>query len=110
LGDPAARHLRRTRVDRCLVEAMPILPDAERASILMNLVGCAFSDGALSGGEADERHLVGRVQRPFGICDERSLPALKPIRLWNGIEFFEIWAIPRNLRGLPRALIRPIVA
>lgn len=72
LLDQAVRIARTKPIDQFLTEATPLLSDAQRMSILLNLVDSAMSDGQA---EPEEQALIGRIQTAFGITDERFSPS-----------------------------------
>ncbi len=106
LLDQAVRIARTKPLDQFLAEVTPILTDAQRMCILLNLVDSAMSDGEAEGEEQD---LVVKFQRAFGITDERFVPFFEALHVKNDRSVFLDPQHPHNrdgyvveIRGLER--------
>ncbi|BBE72212.1 TerB family tellurite resistance protein [Oharaeibacter diazotrophicus] len=96
LLDQAVRIARTKPIDQFLAEATPLLTDAQRMSILLNLVDSAMSDGEA---EPEEQELIGRVQAAFGIPDERFAPFFDVLMAKNDRTIFVDERHPHNAPG-----------
>ncbi len=96
LLDQAMRIARTKPLDQFLAEVTPILTDAQRMCILLNLVDSAMSDGEAEG---EEQELVGRFQRAFGITDERFVPFFEALHAKNDRTVFLDPSHPHNRDG-----------
>lgn len=93
LLDQAVRIARTRPIDQFLAEAVPLLSDAQRVSILLNLVDSAMSDGEA---EREEQELIGRIQHAFGITDERFAPFFDVLMAKNDRSIFVDESHPHN--------------
>jgi uncharacterized tellurite resistance protein B-like protein len=96
LLDQAVRIARSKPLDRFLEEVTPLLTDAQRMCILLNLVDSAMSDGEA---EREEQELVARFQRAFGIPDERFVPFFEALHIKNDRSVFLNPEHPHNRDG-----------
>jgi len=96
LLDQAVRIARTKPVDQFLAEVTPMLTDAQRMCILLNLVDSAMSDGQAEGEEQD---LVAKFQRAFGISDERFVPFFEALHVKNDRTVFLNPGHPHNQNG-----------
>jgi uncharacterized membrane protein YebE (DUF533 family) len=96
LLDQAIRIARTKPVDQFLAEVTPMLTDAQRMCILLNLVDSAMSDGEAEGEEQD---LVAKFQRAFGISDERFVPFFEALHAKNDRSVFLNPDHPHNRDG-----------
>jgi len=96
LLDQAVRIARTKPVDQFLAEVTPMLTDAQRMCILLNLVDSAMSDGEAEGEEQD---LVAKFQRAFGIPDERFVPFFEALHAKNDRSVFIDPSHPHNRDG-----------
>lgn len=96
LLDQAVRIARTKPLDAFLAEATPLLTDAQRMSILLNLVDSAMADGEA---EPEEQELIGRVQAAFGISDERFSPFFDVLMAKNDRSIFVDESHPHNAPG-----------
>jgi|SRR3954453_15140969 hypothetical protein len=76
----AVQYVRTHKSDDFLTEAAPILTERQRMAILLNMVDSALAD---SRAEPEERKLLEKFQRAFGISDERFRPYFEVILLKN---------------------------
>ncbi len=93
LLDQAVRIARTRPIDQFLVDTTPMLSDAQRMSILLNLVDSAMSDGEA---EPEEQQLIGRIQAAFGISDERFAPFFDVLMAKNDRTIFVDERHPHN--------------
>lgn len=93
LLDQAVRIARTKPIDQFLSEVTPILSDAQKMSILLNLVDSAMADGEA---EVEEQQLIGRVQQAFGISDERFAPFFDVLMVKNDRSVFVDESHPHN--------------
>ena len=93
LLDQAVRIARTRPIDQFLAEATPLLSDAQRMSILLNLVDSAMSDGEA---EPEEQQLIGRIQAAFGISDDRFSPFFDVLMAKNDRTIFVDESHPHN--------------
>jgi uncharacterized tellurite resistance protein B-like protein len=96
LLDSAMRYVRSNRPDKFLAEATPLLTDAQRMCILMNMVDSALSDGQP---EPEEQALIGQFQSAFGITDDRFKPFFDVIVLKHDRSIFLNQSHPMNAPG-----------
>jgi len=101
LLDQAIRTVRTKPLDQFLQEVTPILTDAQRVCILMNLVDSALADGQP---EREEQELIGKFQRSFGISDERFRPFFEAICMKNDRSVFIDQNHPHNRPGFQVSL------
>ncbi len=96
LLENAQRYIRKNRPDAFLREATPMLSDAQKICILMNLVDSALSDGQP---EREEQELISQFQVAFGISDERFAPFFQAIMIKNDRAVFMNQNHPSNAPG-----------
>lgn len=96
LIDRAIRIARTTPLDTFLAEAAPILSDAQKICILINLADSSFTDGAP---ESEEEILFGRFLAAFGIAEERFRPFFQVIAIKNDRRVFTDPGHPSNAPG-----------
>jgi uncharacterized tellurite resistance protein B-like protein len=96
LLDQAIRIARTKPLDAFLAETVPLLTDAQRMCILLNLVDSAMSDGQAEG---EEQEIVARFQRAFGIPDERFVPFFEALYAKNDRSVFLNLEHPHNRDG-----------
>jgi uncharacterized tellurite resistance protein B-like protein len=92
----AQEYVRRNPVDTFVTEATPILSDAQRICILINLIDMSFADGQP---EPEEQALFTKIQRGFGISDERFRPFFEVIMIKNDRTVFVNQSHPSNAPG-----------
>jgi uncharacterized tellurite resistance protein B-like protein len=93
LLDQAVRTARSKPIEQFLAEATPLLTDAQRMCILLNLIDSAMSDGEA---EPEEQHLIGKIQQSFGITDERFAPFFDVLMAKNDRTIFVDADHPHN--------------
>jgi uncharacterized tellurite resistance protein B-like protein len=92
----AQDYIRRNSVDTFVSEATPLLTDAQRICILINLVDMSFADGQP---EPEEQAVFAKIQRGFGISDERFRPFFEVIMIKNDRTVFVNQSHPANSPG-----------
>ncbi|NTV66020.1 MAG: TerB family tellurite resistance protein [Oscillochloris sp.] len=92
----AQDYVRRNSIDAFVSEATPLLTDAQRICILINLVDMSFADGTP---EREEQEFFAKVQRGFGISDERFRPFFEVIMIKNDRTVFLNQSHPANAPG-----------
>lgn len=96
LIDKAVQYVRRNPVDKFLAHVAPLLTDAQKMCILVNLVDCALADGQP---EAEEQAMFGRFLQGFGVPMERFKPFFEVISLKRDISVFTAGNHPKNQMG-----------
>lgn len=96
LLDKAQQYARRNSIDTFVNEVAPILTDAQRICILINLIDMSFADGQP---EPQEQEIFTRIQRGFGISDERFRPFFEVIMIKNDRSVFVNQSHPANAPG-----------
>lgn len=96
LLDQAVRIARSKPVDQFLAEVTPILTDAQRMCILLNLIDSAMSDGEA---EPEEQVLFGKFQQAFGVTDARIAPFFEALNIKNDRTVFVNAEHPHNQNG-----------
>lgn len=81
----AVDYVRTHKSDEFLAVAVPVLSEAQRLSILLNMVDSALAN---TRAEREERDLIVKFQRAFGIPDERFRPFFEVILLKNDQSIF----------------------
>ncbi|MEM1505962.1 TerB family tellurite resistance protein [Domibacillus sp. 8LH] len=80
LMEKAIKYVRKNSIDQFLNEAAPVLTDAQKMCILVNLVDSSLSDGEA---EREEQEMFGKFLSSFGISEERFTPFFEVIVLKN---------------------------
>lgn len=93
LLDQALRIARTKPIDHFLADVTPMLSDAQRMCILLNLIDSAMSDGEA---EPEEQALIGRIQHAFGITDQRFAPFFEVLMAKNDRTIFVDASHPHN--------------
>jgi uncharacterized tellurite resistance protein B-like protein len=93
LLDRAVKYTRKNTIDAFLAEAAPVLTDAQKMCLLVNLIDSSLSDGQA---EPEEQVLFGKVMQAFGITEERFKPFFEVIVLKNDRSVFTNQAHPKN--------------
>jgi len=96
LLDRALKYVRSHSIDKFLQEAAPILTDAQKMCILVNLVDSSLADGEP---EAQEQQLFAKFLNGFGISEERFTPFFEVIVLKNDRSVFINQNHPKNQPG-----------
>lgn len=78
LLDRAVKYVRSNSVDAFLQEATPLLSDAQRMAVLLNMVDSSLSDGDA---EPEEQALFGKFMNAFGISEARFKPYFEVLSL-----------------------------
>ena len=81
----AVDYVRTHKSDEFLAVAVPVLNETQRLSILLNMVDSALAN---TKAEREERDLIAKFQRAFGISDERFRPFFEVILLKNDQSIF----------------------
>ncbi|MCP3763898.1 hypothetical protein NLX67_16125 [Domibacillus sp. A3M-37] len=74
LMDKAIKYVKCNSIDQFLKEAAPVLTDAQKMCILVNIIDSSLADGEA---EIEEQEMFGKFLSAFGISEERFLPSLK---------------------------------
>lgn len=96
LLNKAQQYVRRNSLDAFIAEATPLLTDAQRICVLINLIDMSFADGQP---EPEEQELFTKMQRGFGISDERFRPFFEVIMIKNDRSVFVNQNHPSNAPG-----------
>jgi hypothetical protein len=92
----AIKYVRKNSVDKFLAEAAPILTDAQKMCILVNLVDSSLADGTP---EREEQELFAKFLNAFDITEERFKPFFDVIVLKNDRSVFINQNHPSNQPG-----------
>ena len=93
LLDAAVKYRRKNSIDTFLQEAAPLLTDAQKMCILVNLIDSSLADGQP---EQEEQQLFGKFLGAFGISEERFRPFFEVIVLKNDRSVFTNPNHPNN--------------
>ena len=96
LLDNALKHRRKNSVETFLTEATPLLSDAQKMCILVNLIDSSLADGQP---EPEEQMLFGKFLQAFGVSEERFRPFFEVIALKNDRSVFVNQNHPSNQPG-----------
>jgi uncharacterized tellurite resistance protein B-like protein len=96
LMEKAIKYVRKNSIDQFLKEAAPVLSDAQKMCILVNLVDSSLSDGEA---EREEQEMFGKFLNAFGISEERFKPFFEVIMLKNDRSVFLDQSHPKNQPG-----------
>lgn len=96
LLDRAMKYIRSHSVEKFLSESAPILTDAQKICILINLVDSSLADGEP---EREEQELFTKFLNGFGITEERFTPFFEVIMLKNDRSVFLNQNHPKNQPG-----------
>ncbi|MCZ8519958.1 MULTISPECIES: tellurite resistance TerB family protein [Paenibacillus] len=96
LLDRALKYIRSNSVDNFLKEAAPILTDAQKMCILVNLVDSSLADGEP---ERQEQELFAKFLTAFNITEQRFTPFFEVIMLKNDRSVFMDQSHPKNQPG-----------
>lgn len=72
----AYKYMRSTPFETFLAEATPLLSDAQKMCILLNLLDSSLADGVP---EREEQIIFDKIMRSFGISEERFAPFFEVI-------------------------------
>lgn len=92
----AQQIVRNTPLDSFLAQVSPILSDAQKICILVNLIDSSLSDGTA---EVEEQQLFGKFLQAFGISEDRFRPFFEVIVLKNDRSVFTKMNHPHNTPG-----------
>ncbi|MYZ53476.1 TerB family tellurite resistance protein [Malikia spinosa] len=93
LLDSALKYRRKNSIETFLQEATPLLTDAQKMCILVNLIDSSLVDGQP---EPEEQVLFGKFLSAFGISEERFRPFFEVIVLKNDRQVFTNPNHPKN--------------
>lgn len=93
LLDNAVKYRRKNSIDVFLKEATPLLSDAQKMCMLVNLIDSSLVDGTP---EPEEQQLFGKFLQAFGISEERFRPFFEVIVLKNDRSVFTNQNHPKN--------------
>lgn len=96
LLDRAMKYIRSNTIEKFLSESAPILTDAQKICILINLVDSSLADGEP---ERQEQELFAKFLNGFGITEERFTPFFEVIMLKNDRSVFLNQNHPKNQPG-----------
>ncbi|TYP74045.1 TerB family tellurite resistance protein [Paenibacillus methanolicus] len=96
LLDRALKYTRSNPIETFLREAAPILTDAQKMCILVNLVDSSLADGEP---EREEQELFAKFLTAFNITEERFKPFFEVIMLKNDRSVFINQNHPMNQPG-----------
>lgn len=92
----AIKYVRKNSIDTFLNEAAPILTDAQKMCILVNLVDSSLADGE---SEREEQELFAKFMKAFDISEDRFKPFFEVIVLKNDRSVFINQNHPKNQAG-----------
>ena len=93
LLDAAMKYVRSHTPDQFLAEATPLLTQAQRLAILLNIVDSAMSDGEA---EREEQELFNKMQAAFGFSDDQFRPYFEVLMRKNDRSVFLDQNHPNN--------------
>ncbi len=96
LLDRAFKYVKKKSPDQFLVEASPILTDAQKLCILCNLCDSLLSDGTAA---PQEQALFGKFLNAFGVTEDRFRPFFEVIATKNDRGVFTRQNHPKNQSG-----------
>ncbi len=96
LLDSAVKYRRTHSVDDFLKEATPLLSDAQRICILLNLLDSSLSDGQP---EPEEQVVFGKFLQAFDVSEARFKPFFEVLMLKNDRSVFTQDNHPKNQAG-----------
>jgi len=96
LLDNAMKYRRKNSIETFLQEATPLLSDAQKMCILVNLIDSSLADGQP---EPEEQALFGKVMQSFGVSEERFRPFFEVIMLKHDRSVFVNQSHPSNQPG-----------
>lgn len=103
LLDSAMRYHKKHTLDQFLAEAAPVLTDAQRMCILVNLIDSSLSDGQA---EKEEQQLFGKFLQAFGVSEDRFRPFFEVIVLKNDRAVFTNQSHVKNQPGYTVSLTK----
>ena len=93
LLDNAVKYRRKNPIDTFLQEAAPLLSDAQKMCILVNLIDSSLVDDQP---EPEEQALFGKFLQAFGVSEARFRPFFEVIVLKNDRSVFTNQNHPKN--------------
>lgn len=93
LLDNAIRYVRSNSVEKFLSEATPLLSDAQKMCILLNLLDSSLSNGQA---EPEEQVMFDKFMRAFDVSEERFRPFFEVIVLKHDRSIFTNKDHPNN--------------
>lgn len=93
LLDNAVKYRRKNPIETFLKEAAPLLSDAQKMCILVNLIDSSLADGTP---EPEEQALLGKFLQGFGVSEERFRPFFEVIVLKSDRSVFTNQSHPKN--------------
>ncbi len=96
LLENAMKYTRNTSIEKFLGEVTPLLTDAQKMCILVNLIDSSLADGQP---EREEQELFGKFLTAFGISEDRFRPFFEVIVLKNDRGVFVNQNHPKNQPG-----------
>jgi uncharacterized tellurite resistance protein B-like protein len=96
LLDNAVKYRKKNSVETFLQEATPLLSDAQKMCILVNLIDSSLADGQP---EPEEQALFGKFMQAFGINEARFRPFFEVIVLKSDRTVFTNQNHPNNKPG-----------
>lgn len=96
LLENAMKYTRKTSIEKFLSEVTPLLTDAQKMCILVNLIDSSLADGQP---EREEQELFGKFLTAFGISEDRFRPFFEVIVLKNDRNVFMNQNHPKNAPG-----------
>jgi hypothetical protein len=89
----AMKYMRKNSLSHFLSEAAPVLSDAQKMCILVNLIDSSLTDGTP---EPEEQALFAQFMQAFGISEERFKPFFEVIALKQDRSIFSNQSHPKN--------------
>nr|WP_254612941.1 MULTISPECIES: TerB family tellurite resistance protein [unclassified Brevibacillus] len=96
LLENAMKYTRNNSIEKFLGEVTPLLTDAQKMCILVNLIDSSLADGQP---EREEQELFGKFLTAFGISEDRFRPFFEVIVLKNDRGVFVNQNHPKNQPG-----------
>jgi uncharacterized tellurite resistance protein B-like protein len=100
--DNAFKYRRKNSLDSFLNEAAPLLTDAQKMCILLNLIDSSLADGQP---EREEQEMFGKFMQAFQISEERFKPYFEVMVLKNDRSVFTNQSHPKNAPGYQVKLV-----
>ncbi len=104
LLDNALKYRRKNPIEFFLKEATPLLSDAQKMCILVNLIDSSLSDGQP---EPEEQAIFAKFMQAFGVSETRFQPFFEVIVLKNDRSVFTKQDHPKNSSGYQVKLSLP---